>query len=188
MNARNKYNNITKWLLHTKIGAIVGFYLGVRGYNRLQVKVIRANGSTRTLFPSFNSRVDVGAKLCAYLLSGTNLGSLTSPNYPKYIALSTTALTPAKTDTTLTGETSATGLGRTSVTATTYTNPSTLDGAASYVLTNTFTNSSAGAVTLNSSAIFDAASTGNMFVEANFTGAVTLQISDQIIITWTVNF
>ncbi len=214
INTRDRrYGSFVKWLLHTRFGNMVGFYLGISGYNKMKPIVNRFqryySGEKlkkneilsvmdeelgivgvfvqKHMRPSFNSRVDAGAALCASLISGTTLGGLTSPSAAKYIALSTSTLTPAKTDTTLTGETSATGLARTTGTAGTYSAPSTLDGAASYILTKTFTNTSGGSVTLNSSAIFDAASTGNMLAEVNFSASATLANNDQIIINWTVN-
>ena len=136
---------------------------------------------------SFNSRVDAGAALCASLISGTTLGGLTSPLAAKYIALSTSTLTPAKGDTTLTGESVATGLARALASAGSYTLPSTLDGAASYVLSKTFTNTSGGTVTILSAAIFDAVSTGNMYVEGNLSTSAPLDNNDQLTINWTIN-
>lgn len=177
---------IVKKFLHTKFGAKVGYFLGLPGFNKIEAVITRANGKIEIL-RSFNSRVDVGAALSASLISGTTLGGLTTPAAAKYIALSTTTLTPAKTDTTLTGETAATGLARALGTAATYTAPSVLDGAASYILSKTFTNSSAGSVTILSAAIFDAASVGNMFVEGNLSTSAVLAIGDQVTINWTVN-
>lgn len=177
---------LVKAFLHTKLGAKIGFFLGLSGFNRIEAIITRRDG-TRELIYSYNSRVDAGAALNASLISGSTLGGITSPGAAKYIALSTSTLTPAKGDTTLTGETAATGLARALGTAGTYTAPSTLDGAASYVLSNTFTNNSAGSVTILSSAIFDAASVGNMFVEGNLSTSAVLAIGDQLTVNWTVN-
>jgi hypothetical protein len=209
-----KYQSIKKWLLHTRWGAYFGFIMGDSRYkkispivNRFQrvyregeklrrKEIISMIGDTGVygvyksykIRPSYNSRVNVGAGLCAFLLSGSNLASLTSPAVFKYIALSTSSLTPAAGDTTLTGETSATGLGRVLGTIGTYTGPASLDGAASYVISNTFTNTSGGTVTIVSSALFDAVSTGNMCCEANLSSSVALANNDQVIIQWTNNF
>jgi hypothetical protein len=155
--------------------------------NKLEITLVDADGTRHVMPPTYNARVNVGAALSAYLLSGSNLGSLTSPNVPKYIALSTSTLTIAATDTTLSGETSATGMGRTAGTIGTYTAPGSLDGAASYLITNTFTNSSGSTVTIGSSALFDASSGGNMFSEANFTSPIAVLNTQQLIITWTFN-
>ncbi len=214
---------LLKKFLHTGLGARVGFYIGLKGFNRIeatQFKFLRFLNEGDRILPgemprvwertdergnvverrmaaykyvgtrfafSFNSRVDAGAALTASLLSGTTLGGLTSPLPAKYIALSTSSLTPAKTDTTLLGETAASGLARALGAAGSYVAPSVLDGAASYILSKTFTNTSAGSVTILSAAIFDAVSTGNMFVEGNLSTSAVLAINDQITINWTVN-
>lgn len=176
--------SLIKKFLHTKIGAYFGYISGISGFNRVDAVIVRKNGSVERLLPSFNSRVDAGAALTAALLTN-NAFSITSPTYPKYIALSTSSLTPAKGDTTLSGETSASGLGRAAGTFQTYTAPSTLDGAASYQLTKTFT--SGASATIVSSAIFDAASTGNMLVEANLSSSAVLASGDQLTLTWSIN-
>lgn len=163
----------------------MAYYMGISGFNRLDSYITRTNGTVERLWPSFNSRVDVGAALCASLISGTTLGGISSPLTAKYIALSTSSLTPAKGDTTLTGETSSSGMGRALATAGTYTAPASLDGAASYVLTKTFTAS--GSITIVSSAMFDAVSTGNMLAEANLTSSAALANGDTLTIQWAVN-
>lgn len=135
----------------------------------------------------YNSRVNVGAELCAYLLSGDNFSSLTSPGIPKYIALSTSTLTPAATDTTLSGETTVAGLTRAAATAQGYVAPSALDGGASFNFYNAFTLTGA-ATTVVSTALFDAASGGNMFAEVNFSSSAAMATEDILQVTWTVNF
>lgn len=172
--------NLVKRFLHTALGQKVGFLIGISGFN--SVTVLKNGVAVGT---SYNSRVDKGAALCASLISGTSLGGISAPLTAKYIALSTSSLTPAKGDTTLSGETAASGLARALGTAGTYTAPASLDGAASYVLTNTFT--SAASATIVSAAIFDAASTGNMLVEANLSASVTVVSGDTITINWTIN-
>lgn len=174
-----------KKLLHTKFGSWIGYVGGISGFNRLDIGITRTNGKKEHLRPSFNSRVNAGAALCASLISGTTLGGISSPSSAKYIALSTSSLTPAAGDTTLSGETAVSGLTRALATAGTYTAPVTLDGAASYVLTKVFT--SGGSATIVSAAIFDAASTGNMLVEANLSGSAVLGNGDLITVNWTVN-
>lgn len=188
----SKYGNIIKSFLHTKIGARVGYFLNISGFNRIGVVHTRANPKwyqrkQEFIGFAYNSRVDKGADLISSLITGTSINSITSPLPPKYIALSTSSLTPTKTDTTLSGETSASGLARALGTQGGYVAPSTLDGAASYTVTKTFTNTSAGAVTIVSAALFDAASTGNMFVEANLSSSAIMAINDTLAVTWTVN-
>ena len=184
----SRYGNMIKSFLHTKIGARVGFYLRIKGLNRVGVIHTSAlTGRQRFLGFAYNSRVDKGGDLIASLITGAAQNSISSPLPPKYIALSTSSLTPAHTDTTLTGETSATGLGRALGTQGSYVTPTTLDGAASYTVTKTFTNTSGGSVTVVSAALFDAASTGNMFVEANLSSSAVMANNDTLAVTWTVN-
>jgi len=203
-----------KKFLHTKLGALVGFHLGIAGFNRIQTQVARfkryydpaqklAKGEfvqdiTRDdgfsfvgvyalpkMRVAFNSRVDAGAALTASLMSGTTLGGISSPAAPKYIAVSPTTLTPAKGDTTLSGELSTNGFTRAAATAGGYSAPASLDGAASFTQTKTFT--ATGTQTVASAALFDAASTGNMFAEGNFLSSATLSTNDTLQVTWTVN-
>lgn len=171
---------ILYWFLHTKIGAYLGYHIGISGYNRLDVLV---NGKKHG--SSYNSRVDKGAALSSSLLAGSSLGGISSPLPPLYIALSTATLTPAKGDTTLSSETSASGMGRALGSAGTYTAPASLDGSASYVVTKTFTAS--GTITIVSAALFDAVSTGNLFVEANLSASAALLSGDTLTINWTIN-
>lgn len=171
---------LIKRLVHTKIGARIGFALGLSGFNRVEVAV---NG--KLLAPTFNSRVNKGAALTASLMSGSSLGSISSPLPPLYIALSTSSLTPASGDTTLSGETSASGLARAVGTAGGYSAPGSLDGSASYTVTKTFT--SGATATIASAALFDASSSGNLFVEANLSSSASVVSGDTLAITWTVN-
>ena len=175
---------LTKRFLHTKLGAFIGYTLGLQGFNRIEAIITRANGNVE-LMKSYNSRTNSGAALCASLISGTTLGGLTSPSAAKYIACSPTTLTPASGDTTLSGELSTNGFTRALATAGTYTGPASLDAGASYVLTKTFT--ATGGQTVASAAIFDAASTGNLFVEGNFGSSATLATNDTLQVNWTIN-
>lgn len=181
-----KLGKLVKKFLHTKIGTKIGYFIGISGYNKIDAKIIRKNGDVEYLH-SYNDRVDVGAALHASLLAGEDLGGASSASAPEYIALSTSTLTPAQGDTSLTGETSATGLGRTEATIQNYSSPASLDAACSYEAYNEFTNSSGGSVTIKSAALFDAASGGNMFVEANLSDDAILKDGDKLQITWTVN-
>lgn len=177
---------LIKKFLHTKLGARIGFYLGISGFNRLDVVIKRANGKVERLAPSYNARVDKGAALVGSLIAGEALGGITSPAAAKYIALSTSTLTPAKTDTTLAGEIVDSGLARALGTNGSYTAPSALDGAASHVLSKTWT--ATATKTVASAAIFDAATGGNLFVEANLSATATLQNGDNLTVQWTINY
>lgn len=183
---QSKYSLLKKFL-HTKLGAKIGFYIGMSGFNKVDITIIRANGSIEGIQPSFNSRVDKGAALCASLIAGSALGGISSPLPPLYIALSTSVLTPAKSDTTLSGETGVSGLSRAIGSAGTYVAPSTLDGGASYVISKTFTSGVAGPTVIQSAGLFDAVSSGNLFVEANLGSSASLLINDQLVLTWTIN-
>jgi len=175
---------IIKKLLHTKLGARIGFTIGISGFNKIEVKHKRGDSIISKSF-GFNSRVNKGADLIASLIAGSAQNSISSPLPPLYIALSTSSLTPAKTDTVLSGETAVSGLTRALGTVGSYTVPSTLDGAASYVLSKTFT---AGAsATIVSAAIFDAPSNGNLFVEANISSSAVLLSNDTLTVSWTIN-
>lgn len=181
--------------LRTQVGKMIAFRLGLKGFDRVMAVIGRFKGyenghakyEYEYLTPVYNARVDAGAAVQASVMSGSTLGGVTSPAAPKYIALSTSSLTPAKGDTTLIGESAASGLARALATAQNYVAPSTLDGAASYDAYKLFTNTSAGSVTVVSSALLDAASTGNLFAEANLSTSAVLAVNDTLAITWTVN-
>jgi hypothetical protein len=179
------YAKLFKKFLRTQVGKRVGFYLGLRGFNRVSVIHLR-NYKVLSQGFVFNARVDKGAAQQASLMTGTSLGSITTPLPAKYIALSTSSLTPVKTDTTLTGETVVAGLARVLGTIQNYVAPSTLDGAASYDVYNSFTLTGVG-TTVVSTALFDAASTGNMFAEVNFASSAVMATNDILQVTWTVN-
>lgn len=176
---------LIKKVLHTKLGARVGFMLGISGFNEINVEVRDCFGNLKSAAHSYNSRVAKGGDLAASLITGTSLNSISTPLPPKYIALSTSSLSPANGDTTLSGETAASGLARALGTQGSYVTPASLDGACSYTVTKTFT---AGATaTIVSAALFDAASTGNLFVEANLSSSASVVSGDTLAITWTIN-
>ncbi len=208
---------ILKRILKFQIVKHIAFELGIKGFDRAGYRVIKFNrkwkgeklGRNEILLShrdsdaipegerwvyfkpsrfcfSYNSRVDKGAALQASLMSNTALGGISSPAAPNYIALSTSTLTPAKGDTTLTGETSVAGLGRALGTVQNYVAPSTLDGAASYDVYKQFTLTGAN-TTVVSTALFDAASVGNMFAEVNFASSAVMATNDLIQVTWPCN-
>lgn len=184
----SQYASFLKWFLHTKIGTRIGYWLGIDGFNRIEA--IHTNvltGKKTNLGFAYNSRVDKGGDLIASLITGVAQNSISSPLPPKYLALSTSTLSPAHTDTTLSGETSASGLARVLATQGSYVTPTTLDGSASYTVTHTFTNTSSGTVTIVSGALFDAVSSGNLFVEGNLSASAAMGINDTLAITWTIN-
>lgn len=129
----------------------------------------------------YNARINSGAAQ-----QGVLMGSAAGNPF-KFMALSTASLTIAKTDTTLASEiTSGTdaGLVRVSATFGTYTAPSTVGGAASFVLSNTYT--AATGATVQSCALFDASSSGNMFSEINFSSSAVLSAGDSLAVSYTI--
>jgi hypothetical protein len=206
---------VVRKALRTQIGKHVAFIVGLRGFNRVQRQILRFQGiyaGQKLAFDQFlmdhsqnedipegeswiysqpeldfvyNSRVDVGAADQASIMSNHTFGSLTSPTFPVYIALSTSSLTPAHGDTTLSGETAVSGLTRAAATPQNYVAPASLDAAASYDLYHQFT--AGGSATIQSTALFDASSSGNMFAEVNFASSATLASGDILQVTWTVN-
>ena len=204
---------ILRAALRTQLGKRLAYAFGLKGFNKMQyahfkyvrewdgqplqrnelVLEVENNGILQRrvfLKPAtgfrFNSRVDAGAAVQASVMSGATLGGISSPAVMKYIALSSSTLTPAHGDTTLSGELSTGGLGRAAGTIQNYVAPVSLDGAASYNVYNQFTNTG-GSTTVVSTALFDASSSGNMFVEANFSSSVTMATNDILQVTWTIN-
>jgi hypothetical protein len=96
-----------------------------------------------------------------------------------YIALTDSTITPAPGDTTLAGEITTNGLGRAqgAVAHTAGTNTTSIS--------NTFTCITASQAA-KAAALFTAASVGTMNHEINFTAERTLQITDQLVITFTI--
>lgn len=95
---------------------------------------------------------------------------------PKYVAWGTGAGTTGQTDTTLFTEASEVRVtGSSSRTTTTTTNDT-------YQVTGTLTAN--GTKTITNAGLFDASSSGNMFIKGDFTGIV-LALNDQIAFTVT---
>lgn len=98
-----------------------------------------------------------------------------------FIALTESTLTPAVTDTVLSGEITTNGLNRTIASTRSHG-----AGSSSTVLSLTFT--AAGAFTdVKASGLFNASSSGTLAHIANFTtGSGTLSSGDQLAVTWTM--
>jgi hypothetical protein len=98
-----------------------------------------------------------------------------------FIALSESTITPAVTDTVLSGEITVSGLARDDATTRSHS-----AGANTTVLSITFT--ATGLFTdVKASALFNAASSGTIGHIANFsTGSGTLASGDQLAVTWTM--
>jgi hypothetical protein len=148
--------------------------------NIVRTQVHRADGTRTKAKLSRNSRVDAGAAYMAGLVG--NAAGLPA----KYIALSPTSLTIAKTDTTLNGETAAAGLTRAAATYGGYTAPSSTNGTASFTWTASYTNTSGSTVTILSIACFTASTGGTMLAEANLASSEVLNNGDSLNLVWTV--
>jgi hypothetical protein len=96
-----------------------------------------------------------------------------------YIALTNTAITPAATDTSLSGEITTNGLARALGT------PTHTSNATSFTLANTFT--ATGTQAAQAAAILNASSSGTMCFENTFTQA-SLASGDTLTVTWTITF
>lgn len=194
---QNIWITLVKAFLKTQAGKHIAFTLGIKGFDRVGYSLVKFKGYDKdgekvyakpSLFKfSYNSRVNKGAAQQASLMSGSTLGSITTPLPAIYIALSTASLTPAYGDTTLASETVVAGIARALGTVQNYVSPgTTVDGAASYDIYKQFTLTGAG-TTVVSSALFDASSAGNMFAEANFGSSAVMATNDVLQVTWTVN-
>jgi hypothetical protein len=120
-----------------------------------------------------NLRVNSGINWQYNQMAGTTAAACT------YIALSNSVITPAPTDTALSGEITGNGLTRTLGTATHTSN------ATSYTLPVIFTAS--GTQAAQAAAVFNASSSGTMCFENTFTQA-SLVSGDTLTVTWTISF
>jgi hypothetical protein len=129
-------------------------------------------------------RTTAGADYEAMLLAGASNGTGSSAP-ANYIGLSTNATAPAAGDTVLAGELNNAGGGLNRAQAL-YAHTA---GTSSYTLTKTFTaNASDGASnTIQKIGIFNAASSGTMFLETAVPNPPTLVSGDQLTITETVS-
>ena len=147
-------------------------------HNTVRIIARHANGQIFFDETNYNLRTYAGINWQYNQMAGTTAAVCT------YIALSNTAITPALTDTTLSGEiTSAYGLQRALGTVTHTSN------ATYYVVSNQFTNSASGTQSAQAIALFNNtyANGGTMCFENTFT-QVTLNPNDTITPGWTVNF
>ena len=147
--------------------------------NRLDVTVIRKDGTIEKQAPIYNSRVDAGASWQANIM-----GNATGTS-AQYIALTNTAISIAHGDTTLSGEIVANGLSRAVGAYGSYVAPVSLNAAASYTISKTFTCATAPQAA-QAAGLFTAASGVTLFVEATFS-QVSLQVGDSVAIAWLVN-
>lgn len=155
--------------------------VGPHGY--VTVSVIR-DGQEVYHHEDHNLITNAGKDFISAQIGSTSPGG----NGANFIALSTTAVTPAAGDTALAGEITTGGLSR--GTAGTYAHT---NGQSTFTVSKTFT-ASATHTNVQSAGLFTAAVTGTpgaggddgtMMAENTFT-SVTLQNNDQLTITWTI--
>lgn len=113
------------------------------------------------------------------LISKAVSDTATQPAACNWIAVTNTAITPGAGDTTLSGEISTNGLGRSGAQGTfAHTN-----GQQTYTVTRVFTAS--GTQASQATGLFNASSTGTLCYEATYT-QVTVNSGDTLTVTWTV--
>lgn len=125
-------------------------------------------------------RTNAGADFQARVMADTASNGTGSYAAANYLALSTDATVPAAGDTTLTGELTASGLGRAQATYA-HTN-----GTTTYTLTKAYTSSDATPRTINKVGVFNATSVGTMVFETALASPPTLQSGDSLTVTETV--
>ena len=128
---------------------------------------------------SHNSRVDAGASAIAGNIANTQVAVF------KYVALSTDTGTPVKTDVACPAEITTGGLARQAGTYGSYTAPVTLNGAASYQFTSSWT--STASFTIAKICMLNAASGVTLGFETLLGSPVAVANGDTINLTWTFN-
>lgn len=111
------------------------------------------------------------------LISSAVSNTSAQPAACNYIAVTNTAITPANTDTTLSGEIASNGLTRSQGTYA-HTN-----GQQTYTVSKVFT--ATGTQASQATGLFNASSAGSMCYEATYT-QVTVNSGDTLTVTWTV--
>lgn len=154
--------------------------LGEDANGKLRPGQQACNDDPSTVFAqkkNHNLTVNAGKDLIKAQISG----SASATANCAWMAVGTSAVTPAAADTTLTGETTANGMNNGGTTRWTGTYAST--GTGTFTLTKVFT--ATGAVTsVQAAAVFNAASAGTMCFEVGSLGPVTLANTDTLTVTW----
>ena len=146
--------------------------VGPHGYVVVSAK--HADGTEFYHHEDHNLITTAGKDFISAQIGSTSPGA----NGANYIALTTTAVTPAAGDTTLSGELTTGGLGRAQGT---YAHTA---GQNTFTVSKTFT-ATATATNVQAAGLFTASSAGTMMAENTFT-AVSLANNDQLTITWTI--
>jgi hypothetical protein len=145
--------------------------VGPHGY---VVVTVTRDGNEIYRHEEHNLITNAGKDFISAQIGSTAPGS----NGANYIALTTTSLNLAASDTTLAGEITSGGLARAQGTYA-HTN-----GQNTFTVTKTFTASQAF-TNVQGAGLFTASSTGTMMAENTFT-SVSLANNDQLTITWTI--
>lgn len=154
----------------------------VQTRGHMKIDQAACNADQSTLFYTnydHNLRTFSGLDFAATQLAG----AASNTNVAAYVALSADATAPAQTDTTLTGEIAVNGLGRA---LGTYNHPSCNSSACAFTITKIFTDSGATTSNIQKAAVFTQSSAGTMVYENTFP-VVTLNATDTLTVSWTVN-
>ena len=138
----------------------------------------KVDGSIEGPFRARNLTVNAGLTACAR--QSHNPAYASAATVAQYVAVTANTDTPLAADTTLTGEISSAGLGRSQAT---YADGSS---AGQYTLTLTMTYTGSTPVVLAKAAVFDDPAVGNMWYEALFSpNTVTVNNNgDQVTLQW----
>lgn len=154
-------------------------------YNRHgKVKVDQAacNADQSTLYYTnydHNLRTYAGLDFASVQLAG----AASAVNVAAYIGLSSDSTAPAQTDTVLAGELSTNGLARA---LGTYAHSACNSSACTFTITKVFTDSGSATSNIQKAAVFTQSSAGTMVYENTFP-VVTLNPTDSLTVSWTVN-
>lgn len=147
------------------------------GNNFVNITVRDASGTIKYAHTGHNLRTNAGANWQADIMASTSTPSVNAQC--TYIALTNDSGAPAAGDTTLASEIAANGLSRAQGT---YSHTS---NATSFTVSKTFTAS--GTQASQKTGLFTASSSGTMCFENTYT-AVTVNNTDTLTVTWTINF
>ena len=146
---------------------------------KLEVTIIRKDGSVEVLKPSHNARVNAGfAAEAAMTFNAAVSGTF------QYMALSVNTITPAMGDTALSGEIITNGCARYGPVAPTITNPTSVGGTGTIVFAHLWT--ATGSQVINSMGLLNAASGGTLYSELALSSTVTLASGDTISVSYTI--
>jgi hypothetical protein len=158
---------------------------GIPHIGKITGIITRTDGTIEEIAPSYNSRVNAGATSESNVLFVT-VGSTSTFASFQFIGLTATTITPAATDTTLSGEITANGCAR-ALCSVAYTAPASVGATYTATFTHTWTCATAPQ-TVNSIGLFNQLAVGGtMFSEAALATTASLAIGDTLALTYSVN-